>query len=68
MWWQDVLWGFWNGITAWPVLLVHIFGAWDGFPLYNVDRASNWYDLGFLVGASGPFLGPGARTRRSRGR
>ena len=32
MWWQDVLWGFWNGITAWPVLIVHVFGAWDEFP------------------------------------
>ena len=22
MWWQDLLWGFWNGLTAWFVLIV----------------------------------------------
>ena len=25
MWWQDFLWGSWNGATAWIVLLVHVF-------------------------------------------
>lgn len=66
MWWQDLLWGFWNGITAWPVLIVHVFGGWEDFPLYNVARAGNWYDAGFLVGAGGPLLGPGARKRGMR--
>jgi hypothetical protein len=65
MWWQDVLWGFWNGITAWVVLIAHIFGAWDGFPLYNEAKSGNWYDLGFLLGAGSPVLGSfGARRRR----
>jgi hypothetical protein len=32
MWWQDLLWGFWNGLTAWLVLIVHIFGGWSQYP------------------------------------
>ncbi len=57
MWWQDLLWGFWNGLSAWVVLIVHAFGAWDGFPVYNDARGGNWYDFGFLVGAGSPLLG-----------
>jgi hypothetical protein len=57
MWWQDLLWGFWNGLTAWILLIVHVFGWWDGFPFYNVARSGNWYDLGFVIGAGSPFLG-----------
>ena len=51
MWWQDLLWGFWNGLTAWVILIVHVFGGWERFPFYNVERSGNWYDFGFLVGA-----------------
>lgn len=66
MWWQDVLWGFWNGLTAWIVLIAHVFGAWDGQPVYDTARAGNWYDFGFLAGAGSPFLGTlGARGRSS---
>ena len=25
MWWQDVLWGLWNGLMAWIVLITHVF-------------------------------------------
>jgi hypothetical protein len=57
MWWEDLLWGFWNGFSAWVVLIVHAFGAWDRFPFYNEARAGNWYDFGFLIGAGSPFLG-----------
>ncbi len=57
MWWQDLLWGFWNGVTAWVVLIVHVFGGWDAFPFYNVARSGNWYDLGFVIGAGCPALG-----------
>lgn len=57
MWWQDLLWGVWNGITAWFVLIAHVFGAWERFPVYDVDRVGNWYDLGFLLGAGSPLLG-----------
>jgi hypothetical protein len=65
VWWQDLLWGFWNGITAWIVLIAHALGAWGGFPLYNLARTGNWYDFGFLLGAGSPLLGAiGARGRR----
>ena len=66
MWWQDLLWGVWNGATAWVVLIVHVFGAWQQFPLFNVAREGNWYDFGFLIGAGSPLLGAGRGTRRRR--
>jgi hypothetical protein len=57
MWLEDLLWGLWNGLTAWIVLIAHILGFWDRFPFYNVERAGNWYDVGFLFGAGSPLLG-----------
>jgi hypothetical protein len=57
MWWQDLLWGLWNGLTAWIVLIVHVFGGWENHALYNAARSGNWYDFGFLLGAGSPFLG-----------
>ena len=57
MWWQDFLWGFWNGLTAWIVFLVHVFGGWEEFSIYSLARSGNWYDFGFLLGAGSPFLG-----------
>ena len=65
----DLLWGFWNGMTAWIVLVVHVFGGWSEYPLFDVARAGNWYDFGFLVGAGSPLLGAanaGSRSRRVR--
>ena len=66
MWWQDLLWGAWNGITAWVVLVAHAFDAWNRFPFYNQVRSGNWYDLGFLLGAGSPFLGAFGAGRRRR--
>jgi hypothetical protein len=64
VWWQELFWGFWNGLTAWVVLIVHAFGGWEGFPFYDVARSGNWYDFGFLVGAGSPILGAfGGRGR-----
>jgi hypothetical protein len=64
VWWQDLLWGFWNGLTAWIVLIVHVFGGWKEFPFYNVMRSGNWYDFGFLLGAGSPLFGAlGPRPR-----
>ena len=57
MWWQDWLWGFWNGLTAWIILIVHVFGGWHGYAVYDVARRGNWYDFGFLLGDGSPFLG-----------
>ena len=62
----DIVWGFWNGLTAWIVLIVHAFGGWSEFPLYDLARGGNWYDFGFLIGAGSPMLGAlgtGSRTR-----
>ena len=69
MWWQDLLWGIWNGLTAWIVFIAHVFGLWSEFPFYNTARAGNWYDFGFLLGVGSPFLGGlGAKGARSRSR
>lgn len=65
VWWADLLWGFWNGLTAWVVLVVHIFGGWEQFPFYNDARSGSWYDFGFLLGAGSPILGA-FRGRGSR--
>ncbi len=62
----DLPWGFWNGLTAWVVLVVHVFGGWGEFPIYDVARSGNWYDFSFLAGAGSPLLG--AAGARSRGR
>jgi hypothetical protein len=66
MWWQDLLWGIWNGLTAWIVLIAHALGQWQGFPFYDTSRGGNWYDLGFLIGAGSPLFGIfGSRRSRS---
>ena len=62
----DCLWGFWNGLTAWIVLLVHVFGGWSDLPLYDAARTGNWYDAGFLVGAGSPLFGAAGAGARSR--
>ena len=64
VWWADLLWGFWNGLTAWVVLVVHVFGGWEQFPFYNTARSGNWYDFGFLIGAGSPILGTLRGSRR----
>jgi hypothetical protein len=68
VWWQDLLWGWWNGFSAWVVLIVHIFGGWAEYPLYNATRDGNWYAVGFLIGSGSPFLGVlgGNRSRTSQ--
>jgi hypothetical protein len=64
MWWADLLWGLWNGLTAWIILIVHVFGGWEQFPFYNEARSGNWYDFGFLLGAGSPLLGSMSGRRR----
>lgn len=54
---ENILWGFWNGLTAWPLLILHVFNIWEQYPVYNVARDSGWYQFGFLLGAGSPFLG-----------
>jgi hypothetical protein len=68
MWWQDVLWGFWNGCTAWAILVVHAVGGWHEYPFFDNSRGGNWYDFGFLLGAGSPLLGAfGTGRRRTAG-
>ncbi len=66
MWWQDVLWGLWNGLMAWIVLIAHVFRPWDRFPIYDVARRGSWYDVGFLAGAGSPLFGTLRRGRPQR--
>ena len=55
----------WNGVTAWPLLVLHAFGSWDRFPVYNLSRDGGLYQFGFLIGATSPFLGTlGTRAGR----
>ena len=65
MWWQDLLFGFWNGLTAWVVLIAHVFGGWTQYPVYDLARDGNWYDAGFLLGAGSPLLGAAGAGRRA---
>lgn len=62
----DLPWGFWNGLTAWIVLVIHVFGGWSEYPLFDFARAGNWYDFGFLIGAGSPLLGAAGAGSRSR--
>jgi hypothetical protein len=64
MWWRNFLWGFWNGLTAWLVVLGHAFGRWRRYPVYNGKRRSNWYDAGFVLGAAASLGGASGRRRR----
>lgn len=70
---EDFLWGIWNGMTAWPLLLLHLFNAWERYPVFNVARDGGWYQFGFLIGAGSPFAGmlssgcrPGPRRSAKR--
>ncbi len=51
------LWGLWNGLTAWIVLIAHVFGALQQYPVYNTALDGGWYQFGFLLGAGSPLLG-----------
>jgi hypothetical protein len=62
----DLPWGFWNGLTAWIVLLAHAVGGWGAFPVYDLARAGNWYDFGFLLGAGSLLLGAAGTGVRNR--
>jgi hypothetical protein len=55
MWWADLLWGFWNGLTAWVVLIVHVFGVWEQFPFYNRQRVATGTTSGFCSVPALPF-------------
>lgn len=62
---EDFLWGFWNGATAIPLLILHLLDVFDQYPVYNVGRNGVWYQFGFVLGAGAPF-GGGAASRGRR--
>ena len=66
MWWQDLLWGFWNGLTAWIVLIAHVFGFWTEFPFYNSARGGTGMTSvsSRQIACAGGGLGAGGRSRR----
>ncbi len=66
MWWQDILWGIWNGATGWVILLAHVFGRWAQYPFFDAARDGNWYAFGFLIGTGSPFFGLFGPRRRPR--
>ena len=53
----DFLYGLLNGLTAWPLLILHIFGIFNQYPVYDIARNTPWYQFGFLIGAGSPILG-----------
>jgi hypothetical protein len=59
--------GLCSGVSACPVLIIHVFGAYDGCAVYNGGHDS-WYQFGFLIGAGSPFLGLFGRGRKWRER
>jgi hypothetical protein len=60
---MDILWGLWNGLTSWPLLLLHAFGQLEQYQVFNCSRNGGMYQLGFLLGAGSPFLGLLSRRR-----
>ena len=62
---EDFLWGVWNGITAWRLLILHVLGVWERFLVYNVVRDGGWYQFGFLLGAGSRFMGLFGRNQAS---
>lgn len=54
---ENILFGLLNGITAWPLLILHVFGIFTEYPIYNIARDTGWYQFGFLIGAGSPILG-----------
>lgn len=54
---ENFLYGLLNGVTAWPLLLLHVFGIFSQYPVYDVARNTAWYQFGFLIGTGSPLLG-----------
>lgn len=60
---ENILYGLLNGLTAWPLLILHIFGVFAEYPVYDVARHTAWYQFGYLIGAGSPLLGLLGRRR-----
>jgi hypothetical protein len=53
--------GLWHGFICVFTFLIGLFS--DSVNMYEVSNGGNWYDLGFLLGAS-MFLGGGGASSR----
>lgn len=62
----DFLWGLWNGATSLGLLILHVFGVWERFPVYHVARDGGWYQFGFILGVLCTGGGGGRATARRR--
>ncbi len=62
---EDFLWGIVNGVTAWPLLVLHVFSIYERYPVFNVQRDVPWYQFGFLIGTGSPILGLASGRARS---
>jgi hypothetical protein len=59
--------GLWHGIITPVTFVISLFN--DNVNIYEVHNNGNWYNFGFVFGASIVFGGgPGARARRRRKR
>jgi len=54
---EDFFWGFINGLTAWVVVVAHLFGFLEDHPVYDDERSGDLYDIAFLLGAGSPLFG-----------
>lgn len=61
---MDFLWGLRSGATSLGLLILHVIGIWDQFPVYNVGRDGGWYQFGFILGVLCAGGGGGAAARR----
>ena len=59
--------GLWQGLISPITFLISLFN--NHVNIYEVNNNGNWYNFGFMVGASIVFgSGPGAGARRRRRR
>ena len=38
---ETFLWGVWNGISAWPLLILHVFAIWDKYPVLDEEKTED---------------------------
>jgi hypothetical protein len=56
--------GVWNGLIAPITFIISLFS--DTIDVYEVHNNGNWYNFGFLLGASIIFGGSGRGSKRRR--
>jgi hypothetical protein len=42
---ENLLFGLLNGVTAWPLLILHVFSVLMQYPVYDVTRDTDWRRL-----------------------